>query len=79
LKKAHNAVPGNPGANLQSGPLQVICHGSGGLLLRIGRLRDLMKLSTYPDDLLLMPLNRFFHIDHVLTSKKEWLGTHRKT
>jgi hypothetical protein len=30
-----------------------------------------MKLSADPDNLLLVLLNEFLHIDHVLTSKKK--------
>jgi hypothetical protein len=46
----------------------------GSLLFRISRLRDLMKLSADPDNLLLVLLNEFLHIDHVLTSKKKSAG-----
>jgi hypothetical protein len=49
----------------------MIRHCSGGLLLRVGRLRDPMKLSTNPDNLFLVLLDEFLQIDHILTSKKK--------
>jgi hypothetical protein len=46
----------------------------GSLLFRISRLRDLMKLSADPDDLVLLFLDELFQIEHVLTSKKSFVG-----
>jgi hypothetical protein len=73
-KKAHNAVTGNAGSNFQSGSLQVISHCGRGLLFRIGRLGDLVKLSADSDNLLLLLLDEFSYLDHVLTSEKKSVG-----
>jgi hypothetical protein len=70
-EKAHDAVPGDPGAHFQSSLLKMIRHCGGCLLLRVSWLRDLMKLSTDPDNLLFALLDEFLQIDHILTSKKK--------
>jgi hypothetical protein len=73
-KEPEHSESGYAGPDIQSNPLQVFRHSSGGFSFRVAGFGDPMKLSADPDNPIPVLLNEFFDVDHVLTSKKKSAG-----